>query len=267
MLKLNRKGYLTIEIILASVIAFAIAFFLIEITMKLVDKTDNYYVDTIFMTDKALVTKNLKALIENDINEYGKITSISCSSNNDCTIVFGDETNGETQKNLTVDSDNNINYADGKYTKKFDTKLSGDVTMGGSVNDSYAYIYIKFKNIFEGNNYDVIIPIANIKKADENILKNYAVYLDIKGYYGGQSTTVKFDNSTGLYSYDVYENYDQLFKSSTSDADLTCYTNEEMTIEYDYYGLRTMEFQFLRIDFYPDYDMPTKLYCKLEERY
>ena len=63
MLKLNRKGYLTIEIILASAIAFVIAFFLIDITMKLVDKTDNYYVDTVFMTDKALITKNIKELI------------------------------------------------------------------------------------------------------------------------------------------------------------------------------------------------------------
>ena len=41
MKKLNRRGYMTVEIIIASVIAFSIAFFLIEITMKLVDVTDN----------------------------------------------------------------------------------------------------------------------------------------------------------------------------------------------------------------------------------
>ena len=46
-MKLNRKGYLTVEIILASTIAFAIAFFLIEITVKLVSKTDDIYRDTI----------------------------------------------------------------------------------------------------------------------------------------------------------------------------------------------------------------------------
>ena len=43
MKKLNRRGYMTVEIIIASVIAFSIAFFLIEITMKLVDVTDNEY--------------------------------------------------------------------------------------------------------------------------------------------------------------------------------------------------------------------------------
>ena len=46
-MKLNRKGYLTVEIILAYTIAFAIAFFLIEITVKLVSKTDDIYLSLI----------------------------------------------------------------------------------------------------------------------------------------------------------------------------------------------------------------------------
>ena len=50
-MKLNRKGYLTVEIILASTLAFAIAFFLIEITVKLVSKTDDIYRDIIITND------------------------------------------------------------------------------------------------------------------------------------------------------------------------------------------------------------------------
>ena len=58
MKKLNRKGYLTIEIILASVMAVVIAFFLIDLTMKLADTTDNAYADTVLVTDKALLPKS-----------------------------------------------------------------------------------------------------------------------------------------------------------------------------------------------------------------
>ena len=58
-MKLNRKGYLTVEIILASTIAFAIAFFLIEITVKLVSKTDDVYHETVIAYDDAIIINNI----------------------------------------------------------------------------------------------------------------------------------------------------------------------------------------------------------------
>ena len=61
-MKLNRKGYLTVEIILASTIAFAIAFFLIEITVKLVSKTDDVYHETVIAYDDAIIINNIKIL-------------------------------------------------------------------------------------------------------------------------------------------------------------------------------------------------------------
>ena len=54
-MKLNRKGYLTVEIILASAVAFAIAFFLMEITVKLVSKTDDVYHETVITYDLSLI--------------------------------------------------------------------------------------------------------------------------------------------------------------------------------------------------------------------
>ncbi len=258
MLKLNRKGYLTIEIILASAIAFVIAFFLIDITMKLVDKTDNYYVDTVFMTDKALITKNIKELIENDINDLGIIKDVYCKSDNKyCNITFEDG----TTNTLVIDKDKKqITY--GGYTKKFDTKLSGNVGISVSTsNDTdkkYIVFYMTFTNIFEGNDYDIIIPILN-----EKVLKKYYVYLDVHGYYGNQQTTIEFDNSDYGPRYDVFTNYDQLFYSSDSSTDLKCYIDEEKTIEYDFYKLDTIRYQYFLIDFTTD--IPTKLYCDFSE--
>lgn len=146
-MKLNRKGYLTVEIILASVITFVIAFFLIEITMKLVNKTDDAYNDTLFYTDKALVTKNLKEEIEKDIIKNGKITNVTtlCDS-------------------ITISNTNNnkkISY--GTYSKKIDNKLKIESKTCTSSSDSkYIFIKIPLSNAFiENGKYDINIIIDN----------------------------------------------------------------------------------------------------------
>ena len=64
-MKLNRKGYLTIEIILGATIAFAIAFFLMEITIKMVNVTEDNYKDIVVITDNALVISSIKKLLDN----------------------------------------------------------------------------------------------------------------------------------------------------------------------------------------------------------
>lgn len=135
-MKLNRKGYLTVEIILASVMTFVIAFFLIEITMKLVGKTDDAYNDTIFYTDKALVTKNLKEEIEKD------------------TLTDKDSICAKIQIN-----ENNISY--GTYSKKIDNKLTIGTKACTSSGD-YIFIKIPLSNVFaQDGKYDVNIIIDN----------------------------------------------------------------------------------------------------------
>ena len=42
-MKLNNKGYMLVEIIVASVIALVMAYFLIDITIRLVNKNNDYY--------------------------------------------------------------------------------------------------------------------------------------------------------------------------------------------------------------------------------
>ena len=62
MKKLNRRGYLTIEIVLAATLAFTIAFFLIDLTIKFANKTDDIQLDTLYITDNALIIENIKML-------------------------------------------------------------------------------------------------------------------------------------------------------------------------------------------------------------
>ena len=166
MKKLNRRGYMTVEIIIASVIAFSIAFFLMEITMKLVDVTDNEYADTNFMTDKALVMNNIRKNLKKDIAEYEKIDSIKCNGNY-CEIYF-DRSGGPTEaRRIVIDNENSIikytdNMANGTviYSKTLDNGIKINSLTGG-ISGSYAYFQIKSENIFSDDDYNINIVIYN----------------------------------------------------------------------------------------------------------
>lgn len=64
--KLNNKGYMLIEIILASAIAFGLAYFMLELTLKLKNKNDDLLVETLTNTDNAIISNAImKYLNEN----------------------------------------------------------------------------------------------------------------------------------------------------------------------------------------------------------
>lgn len=160
-MKLNRKGYLTIEIILGATIAFAIAFFLMEITIKMVNVTEDNYKDIVVITDNALVISSIKKLLDNK-----EITNITCSSNI-CTITYNDIDNTTHTTHLGIDNRSVIykestNYL---YVKELDKSLSnitltstirGDIT---GENKNNIYFKITAQNIFIDKDYSIIIPI------------------------------------------------------------------------------------------------------------
>lgn len=160
-MKLNRKGYLTIEIILGATIAFAIAFFLMEITIKMVNVTEDNYKDIVVITDNALVISSIKKLLDNK-----EITNITCSSNI-CTITYDDIDNTTHTTHLSIDNRSVIykestNYL---YVKELDKSLSnitltstirGDIT---GENKNNIYFKITAQNIFIDKDYSIIIPI------------------------------------------------------------------------------------------------------------
>ena len=78
MVKLNSKGYMLVEIILASVIAFGVAYFIINLTIKLKNKNDDMLVETQVKTDQAIITNKLMKLPDETIvyPGHGKSTMI-----------------------------------------------------------------------------------------------------------------------------------------------------------------------------------------------
>ena len=97
-MKLNRKGYMLVEMILASVIAMSIAYYLLNLTYKFKDKNEDIYNSTVLIADKILITKN----IMNDFD--GKIVKLINQSDKEITLSV----NGITKK-IIVDK-NTIKY-------------------------------------------------------------------------------------------------------------------------------------------------------------
>jgi len=86
---LNNKGYMLVEIILASVLAMVVAYFVIDLTIKLKNKNDDLVVKTLVATDQAIIYNT----IMRDVFENG-MDLFSCDK-----IVIEDNKfiyNGET---------------------------------------------------------------------------------------------------------------------------------------------------------------------------
>ena len=274
-MKLNRKGYLTVEIILASTIAFAIAFFLIEITVKLVSKTDDVYHETVIAYDDAIIINNIKEKIKDYIETDG-LALVECK-NNECNI-WGERVGGATEERyLYYDSESKeIRFSEGAeegkdrvtlYSKKVDDSIS-EVEISSNINrnvkpsDRIVFFNIKLKNIFTDNAYEMVIPI-NLVRQEEEIA---TIYLYMSGKYGDMSTTISFDKKkSNGYDVDLYANYDQLFESSQNTTLMACYLDKEKKNVYNFNSLDTMRYQGYYLEI--TNGIPNTLYCEFYENY
>lgn len=118
-MRLNNKGYLIVEVIVASVLAFGLAYFLLELVVDLKNKNEDYYVNTLLETDKALMTRE----VMNDISNY-KLKSVT-SNNIDYVEFIFDVENVNITKRITISNeDEKYIFRYGKYIKeenKYDT--------------------------------------------------------------------------------------------------------------------------------------------------
>ncbi len=161
-MNLNRRGYLAVEVILASVVAISIAIFLMEITIKLVNVTDDAYIDTEILTDKALITKNIKKLLEDDIEENGGISSITCTDTS-CQINFC-----SNSSSIELDNNNQITYnGTNNYDKTLNKNLSNiKITTnktGNIDNGDYVLFKITADSKFTKENFEANIIVYNNK--------------------------------------------------------------------------------------------------------
>ena len=79
----NNKGYMLIEVILASVMAIGVAAFLAGITIKLKNKNDDLLIKSLVSTDQGIIYNTImEDVYDNDLSVSQVCTKLSVSGNN-----------------------------------------------------------------------------------------------------------------------------------------------------------------------------------------
>ena len=169
--KLNNKGYMLVEIIIASVLAFSVTYYLLNLTYEFKDKNEDVYFSTAILSDKINITKN----IMNDLE--GKSVSI-LSYNNSSNPLYVELVVGDAEyssiKRISIDKNTNtITYGmynqyrekyivtddNTYYQKEIDSFLEfGEIKLEGNLtgaNSDYVYIIIPISNIYSDETYDI----------------------------------------------------------------------------------------------------------------
>lgn len=92
---LNNKGYMLVEIILASALAMGVAYFITDLTIKLKNKNDDLLVKTLVSTDQAIIYNQIMKDLyyTNDVTDCDYVRSkISIDKENNV-FKYGDFTN------------------------------------------------------------------------------------------------------------------------------------------------------------------------------
>ena len=167
-MKLNRKGYLIVEIIVASVLAMGIAFFLVRLTISFSRKDEDIYKSISFTNDKNIITNKIMSDfsfytlydISKEVNAEKSIYIVKF------TYLFYEKT---SEKTLTIDKKNKtITY--GNYSKKIENALKiGDVSIDINDNQSVSII-IPITNIYNDEDYSIRLFVPYSVKSTMSIL-------------------------------------------------------------------------------------------------
>ena len=197
-MKLNNKGYLMVEIIVASVIAMGLAYFILELVIDLKNRNEDYYVNTLLETDKALMTRD----VMNDISNY-KIKSIT--SNNTDYVEFVFYINGEEKhKRITIAEEEGIyifkygifelgTYVidEQYYQKEFSNKLKlGEVKIINNCYSKDTGSYIECKDSTDESMKNVENGLVTISIVAKTLYSDYNYGLELNVNYKVKSMEV-----------------------------------------------------------------------------
>ncbi len=233
MRKLNNKGYLIVELILASVLAMTMAYFLLNLVVKLSKKNQDLYVETVLLTDKAIITNT----IMDDVNKY---TLVSVKKFDDYVdFTYKDSEGKEIKKTLRIEKDGEapkkIIYGD--FTKEINENIAySSITMeflegeigisaadDSTVNDSILHLKIEMKTLYSDVDYGVNLVIQYNKDS----LK-MEPYINVKEIYRSGVNVKKGEN---LPSNNILDYFDYFPNTPSCDvtnlSDITKDTGEE----------------------------------------
>lgn len=186
---MNRKGYLMVEVVVATVIAVSISFFLINIVINIMSKTDDITEELKYMT----VNTSISKVLEEDLSHF-QISELSFNSSSKevyFTYNFCPENEEKLceniRKKILITKENNktyFKYGSIKEDNSFDTddtsyyvrEIPKELTLdeiifsdnkdlypNANIYDSILVMTIPMRNIFENKNYDIKVAISYSK--------------------------------------------------------------------------------------------------------
>ena len=187
MKRLNNKGYMLVEIIVASVIAFSVAYYLLNLIYKFKDKSEDIYYSTTMLSDKINITKNIMNDLEkiSDKSSDGLVKKDTDNNTYTITIKGTDDKKFDISRTIKVSKDATtqqwqIEYGsfqtgafvtnDKSYYKKaLDKSFEvSDVSCGPTQKGAYAYkIIIKINSLYTNDSNDIIL-FVNKGKSPSN---------------------------------------------------------------------------------------------------
>lgn len=177
-----------VEIIVASVIAFSVAYYLLNLTYKFKDKSEDIYYSTTMLSDKINITKNIMNDLEK-IPDKNSVSLVKATDNNTYTITIKgkDDKKIEISRTIKLSKDATtqqwqIEYGssfrngmfvtnnDKSYYKKVLDKSFevSNVICEPTQNDAYAYkIIIEINSLYTNDSNDIIL-FVNKGKSPSN---------------------------------------------------------------------------------------------------
>ena len=178
----NNKGYMLVEIILASAIAFGVAFFILSLIMKLKTKNDDLFSDTVVNTDRTIITNKLmsQAILEGRLSNNG--TNEPAFDCNELKIIDGKTIKYRDEIINTIDDmaiiDEKAIYYINHYKEIMDKELTNNEETNKSINNEKTRAKSYCSN--EMGVIHVNIPISVQQMPD----KNYDINIDYKYQIG-----------------------------------------------------------------------------------
>lgn len=170
MKRLNNKGYMLVEIIVASVIAFSVAYYLLNLTYKFKDKSEDIYYSTTMLSDKINITKNIMNDLEK-ISDKNSLVFDEDTNNNTYTITL----KGRDDKNIEISR--TIKVSKDATTQQWQIEY-GSFQNGAFVTNDKSYYKKVLDKSFEVSNvsceptqkdaYKIIIKINSLYTNDSN---------------------------------------------------------------------------------------------------
>ena len=206
-MKLNKKGYMLVEIIISFSIAMGIAFYLINLTYKFKNTNEDIYQSTLYLKDKISITKNIMNDLEKDvIKEY---TRCGAAGEN-CLILKTESATKKIEiKNDAITNATAIIYGEidasgaylnnaSYYKKELEKSLYAGTIEISELDKDYFSITIPVSSLYDDNDYN--IKIFAQKNTTQQLLftytGNYQVFeakkkgwyrIDAWGAQGGES--------------------------------------------------------------------------------